>query len=103
MTLAALAHTPERWSSAASLSGYWLKKSPLKPGSLDDAPSVLIAHGVQDQVVPITKGRRAAKILSEAGALVAWFPFDGEHYIPNRVLETLKTHFSQAWPSKKSR
>ena len=100
MTLAALAHTPERWSSAASLSGYWLKKSTLKPGSLDGAPSVLIAHGVQDQVVPITKGRRAAKILSEAGALVAWLPFDGEHYIPNRVLETLKTHFSQAWSSK---
>ena len=101
MTLSALAHAPKRWSSAASLSGYWLKQS--SPSSLSDAPTVLIAHGVQDQIVPIAKGRRAAKLLSEAGALVAWLPFDGEHDIPSRVLNALKTHFSQAWLSRRPR
>lgn len=96
MTLSAFAHNPLRWGSAASLSGYWLSSSSPRLGTLIEAPSLLIAHGLKDRVVPFFKGQEAAEKLGAAGAQIAWLPFDGAHHISPIVLQALEEHFEQA-------
>ena len=97
MTLSAIAKHPSEWSSAASLSGYWLSEDPLKASSLNASPELLIAHGELDRVVPVSRGFDAAKVMGKAGALVAWFVFQGGHQVSSEVIEVLTQHVERGW------
>jgi len=88
MSLSALDASPERWSALGSLSGYWLPQRAPRPAPAIQ-PTLLLAHGAQDRVVPFSRGQRAAGRLSDAGYAVHWLPFEGRHTVSQRALEAL--------------
>ena len=97
MTMAVLNQQPSNWIAAANFSGYWLsKKSPTKTNP-DNLPPLLLIHGERDQIVPFDRGLNAAQIMSEAGYLISWLPFDGGHHVPRVGLQSLVSHFDGAW------
>ena len=57
---------------------------------------MFIAHGAQDQVLPVAYGEFACRLLSEAGASVAWHTYENlGHSIDELVIRDLS-----AWLSK---
>ncbi|MFO7181726.1 MAG: dienelactone hydrolase family protein [Pseudomonadota bacterium] len=59
-------------------------------------PSVLVAHGRQDPVVPFAAGESIPRMLSAHGIDVTWVPFEGGHGIPPLVVERLKRFLVQS-------
>lgn len=53
-------------------------------------PTVLVAHGRKDAIVPFRAGESTTRVLSARGVDVTWFPFEGGHAIPPRVVGRLK-------------
>ena len=99
MTLSALEHTPQLWSSAASLSGYWgYVRSPQL--SKEKTPNLLIVHGRNDQVVPLHRGQNAIELLRQVGVQVTPFFFSGGHQINAQVLASMMTHFQLGFAQK---
>ncbi|MAD60869.1 MAG: hypothetical protein CMH49_05025 [Myxococcales bacterium] len=97
MTMAVLSQKPSDWTAAANFSGYWLSKKPPTKNNPDDLPPLLLIHGERDQIVPFDRGLNAAQIMSEAGYLISWLPFDGGHHVPRVGLQSLVSHFDGAW------
>jgi phospholipase/carboxylesterase len=61
-------------------------------------PSVYVAHGRKDAVVPFAAGVLAKELLERHGFRVTWRPFDGGHEIPRTVVTDL-TSFLCAPPN----
>lgn len=74
-----------------SLSGY-LHAEP--QASTDGYPPILMMHGQQDQVVPLSAAQRAQMVLSELGATVDYHEFNIGHWIVPEQL-TLMRRFIQ--------
>lgn len=71
-----------------SLSGYLH----YEPEALEVTPPILIIHGTQDPVVPITLARQAQEKLTKIGAKVKYQEFDMGHEIPLPALESLQAY-----------
>jgi phospholipase/carboxylesterase len=52
-------------------------------------PPVFVAHGRDDQVVPVVAGELARALLEKHGFTVTWRPFGGGHGIPAAVVTAL--------------
>jgi phospholipase/carboxylesterase len=50
---------------------------------------IFIAHGRQDTVLPFTTMERFAARLKAFGLDVTWYPFEGEHGIPDEVIRAM--------------
>ncbi len=79
---------------AAPVRGVIANSSDLPPDvaeRLSSAPpaKVLLLHGRDDQIVPITKSREAEAILRAHAIPVELIEFDGGHYVPSLVMEKI--------------
>jgi predicted esterase len=99
VSLSALSEAPARWAAVGSLSGYWLPQAPPRPlpPSPSPAPSLTLAHGAQDEVVTLSRGLEAARLLREAGYAVRWLPFEGAHRVDPDALEGMVEDFEASW------
>ena len=69
------------------LSGYLHQN---RPQPADEAPPVLIAHGRQDDVVPIAAARKSREVLTQWGLDVRYQEFDMGHSIVPEVLDVVR-------------
>jgi phospholipase/carboxylesterase len=70
-----------------ALSGYLHAEPHLRTGEM---PSVLIVHGLQDQVVPVAAARRSRDLLLGLGVPVEYHELNMGHEIPIPVLTILR-------------
>lgn len=76
-----------------ALSGYL---HPLDQTLSPHTPPVLIIHGLQDQVVPLSAAQAARGTLTKAGARVEYHEFDMGHEIQPPVLPLLHNFIQRA-------
>ncbi len=76
------------FAGLCSLSGYLH----YEPQPLDSTPPVLIIHGTQDPVVPITAAKQAQEKLTAIGVNVQYQEFDMAHEIQIPALELLQKY-----------
>jgi phospholipase/carboxylesterase len=75
---------------AAALSGVVLADSlPALQRKQAIPPSIFVAHGSRDPVLPYAGGASIEKLLSAHGYPVSFFPFEGGHEIPPAVVTRL--------------
>ena len=101
---AALAYTfallyPEGVSSLAGLSGFLpdgaltlAKGQPLK------RKPIFLAHGTQDELVPVKRARQAVKLLEQAGAQVTYCEDDVGHKLSVSCFRGLESFFRSKKP-----
>ena len=84
--------------SVAGLSGFLpdgsealARNEPLKD------KAVFIAHGSKDELVPVSKARRAVEILNLAGAQVSYCEDEVGHKLSANCFKGLQTFFSKEW------
>jgi phospholipase/carboxylesterase len=79
---------PERIMSVSALSGFIPSGTEtfLTEGALEGKP-VFIAHGVQDELVPVEQAREAGKLLDKWGARVFYCETDGGHKVSKACLK----------------
>jgi phospholipase/carboxylesterase len=83
--------TPSKFRGLVALSGYMPTKSnlPLQLNNLSDFP-VFISHGSNDPLIPVHFGREAAKLLTDAGAKVAYHEYFMGHEVAEATIRDLK-------------
>lgn len=88
-TLAAL--HPERVASVAALSGFLPTgiEVRLAAGTLRDKP-VFVAHGSQDEMIPLERAREAVRLLEATGAQVQYCESDGGHKVSKECLKGIE-------------
>ena len=64
--------------------------SPLQP-SVEKLPPILMAHGIEDPVVPIEQGRRSRDTFTKLGANIQYEEFDMGHEIRPEILKLMQT------------
>lgn len=64
----------------------WVERFPGRRGM-----PIFIAHGRHDAVLPFEIAERFAGKLAAAGMNVTWYPYDGEHNIPEQVIRELNS------------
>jgi phospholipase/carboxylesterase len=74
----------------AALSGVLLVDSLAALMAPGPRPEVLLAHGRDDELLPLRGSERARVLLERHGCPVTWRPFDGGHEIPDEVIEELR-------------
>lgn len=82
---------PEQVTGLAMLAGFLptLARPMLEPGKLAGKP-VFIAHGAEDETVPIERARRAREALLRAGADVTYGEYAVGHKMSSQGLRDLK-------------
>lgn len=75
-------------AALVSMSGYWHNSAQLTRESL---PPVLLVHGKQDPVVPISMARQARDRLMALGIAVTYQEFNMAHQIMPEVLSLIRT------------
>jgi len=88
--VAALAE-PELVNGVMALSGL-IPESTIKPGYNWEKvvkKSFFIAHGVHDSVIPVSFGRRAKELLTDAKAIVTYREYDMDHQISEETLNDM--------------
>ena len=81
----------------AALSGTLLVDSlPALRAGTTAPPSVFVAHGRDDRVLPFAAGSAIPTLLSAHGYPVKFFPFDGGHQIPAAVVSELRSFLASA-------
>ena len=85
---------PERVSSAAGLAGFMPEgaKSLAVGARLKGLP-VFITHGAQDKLVPVERGREAAQLLEQAGAVVTYCEDDVGHKLSATCFRGLESFY----------
>ena len=71
-----------------SLSGYLQFQPQPSPTEI---PPILLIHGIQDSIVPVTMAHQARDKLTEMGAQVEYHEFNAGHEIPLQVLPILQS------------
>jgi len=85
---------PERIRRAAVLAGFM-------PGGVDDwlarrvlaDKSIFVAHGTQDELVPLERAQQSIKLLQQAGARVTFCEAEVGHKVSADCLRSLETFF----------
>jgi phospholipase/carboxylesterase len=93
LTLGAL--FPARVGKMGSLAGFAPEGAEqiLTPGRLN-GKNVFLAHGTQDQIVPIDMARRAVQLLEGAGAQVTYCESEVGHKLGADCLKALETYLA---------
>ncbi len=88
---------PDKIGRTAVLAGFlpqaWIPHLPTEPDALAGKPFFL-AHGTQDEVVPIAKAQQAATWLNEKGADVTFCKADTGHKLSANCFNTLGEFFT---------
>lgn len=94
LSLSFLLTYPNRVRSVASLSGFLPDSAPalLRPHRLDKK-RVFIAHGTEDDIIPIERARIAAELLGAAGAEVAYCEDAIGHKVSASCLSALENFY----------
>ena len=98
---AALAFTfaltyPEQVRSFAGLSGFLPDGvQPLVNQLPLEGKNAFLAHGTQDQLVPVARARQAAQLLGQAGARVSYCEDDVGHKLSSSCFKGLKFFFAR--------
>jgi phospholipase/carboxylesterase len=89
-------HQPERVASLAGLSGFLPDGASawLQPGRLKGLPA-FIAHGTQDERVPIERARAAVAQLEQAGAKVIYCEDDVGHKLSAKCFHGLEAFYTK--------
>jgi phospholipase/carboxylesterase len=83
-------HDPRPLAGLALLSGTFLSESEWRPRmAARSGTPALLSHGSHDPLLPFAESERLGKALSEAGWLVDFVGFRGQHEIPPIVLDRL--------------
>lgn len=87
---------PQEVKSVAGLSGFLPEKSEalLANKPLAGFP-VFMAHGSQDQLVPVEKSRAAARMFTQAGAMVHYCEDDVGHKLSATCFRSLESFFQE--------
>ena len=80
-----------RPGGVAALAAYLPHRDRDQDHALVSGRPVLVAHGVDDEVVDVLLGRSAAKALERAGAVVTWAPVEGGHTAAGPLLDALRS------------
>lgn len=90
----ALLH-PEKVISFAGLSGFLPDEygELVEPGTLKDKP-VFVAHGTQDDLVPVARARQAVEALEQAGAVVTYCEDDVGHKLSVTCFRGMEAFFT---------
>ncbi len=88
--------SPERMASLAGLSGFLPDGASawLQPGRLQGLPT-FIAHGIQDERVPVERARRAVAQLEQAGASVTYCEDDVGHKLSAKCFHGLEAFYGR--------
>jgi phospholipase/carboxylesterase len=97
MALGVLLTRPELVSGVLSLSGVapMLEPAELAPKEALRAKPVFAAHGTQDPVVSIARGRLLKKIAEDAGLAVTWREYDMGHMVIPEELQDARAWLAQ--------
>lgn len=79
-----------RPGAVAALAGYLPHRESRQDPSLAAGRPVLMAHGVDDDVVDALLGRSAAKALHRSGAVVTWAEVASGHAVPGPIGDALR-------------
>ena len=74
--------------AVASLGGYLLARDELDFARMAGLP-VLVAHGVDDEMIEPLRGRAAARAMHRAEAIVQWSEVDGGHVLAGPLVTAL--------------
>ncbi len=87
---------PERVASVAGLAGFMADGAAAWAGSnrLAGLP-VFIAHGTQDQIVPVTRARQSVEVLRQAGAAVTYCEDEVSHKLGASCFRSLQAFYSK--------
>ena len=85
---------PERVRALAVLSGFVPEgvEAGLRPGALK-GKSAFVAHGRQDDMVPVERAHHTVEVLKAAGARVTYCESDGGHKVSRECLEGMERFF----------
>jgi phospholipase/carboxylesterase len=89
---------PSRVSRLAALAGFLPTESVSQLGALASMP-VFIAHGTQDETVPVAMAREARKALEEVGAKVAYCEAETGHKLGANCASALQSFFIKKNPT----
>ncbi len=96
LSLAAALLHPDWMRSLACLSGFMPEGvSPLLAARPLEGKPVFVAHGSQDETVPVAKARAAVGMLEKAGAQVNYCEDDVGHKLSLTCFKSLQTFFKQ--------
>jgi phospholipase/carboxylesterase len=86
----------KRLRALAGLSGFVPEGASRLAGEypLEDVP-VFIAHGIQDQLVPVERARQGVAILQQAGAVVSYCEHQADHKLNADCFRSLQIFFQQ--------
>jgi phospholipase/carboxylesterase len=90
----ALLH-PQRVRAFAALSGFLPAGSELSLAALE-GKRVFVAHGRQDDIVPVERARQDIVSLEASGVQVAYCESDGDHRVGKECIKGMETFFGQA-------
>jgi phospholipase/carboxylesterase len=85
---------PEKVSSVAGMAGFVPEGAQsVSSGSRLKGLPVFVTHGTRDELVPVEKGREAAKLLEEAGATVTYCEDDVGHKLSATCFRGLESFY----------
>ncbi len=85
---------PERVTTAAGLAGFMPEGSAsLAIGERLKGMPVFVTHGTQDALVPVERGREAARLLTQAGAVVTYCEDDVGHKLSANCFRGLENFY----------
>lgn len=87
---------PDRIRKMAALSGFIPRGQAIKPSgkSLAGKP-VFVAHGRQDELIPVSMAQRSVAQLKEWGARVTYCESDAGHKVSKECLQSLEKFFEE--------
>jgi phospholipase/carboxylesterase len=93
---------PERFAGLVAMSGY-LYENPELPAALAHARDqrVLIVHGVEDPVLPVTRARTARQTLEAAGLAPAYHEFEMGHEVSGESLAVVEAFLREVLPPRR--
>lgn len=84
-------HASAPFAGLAILSGTLVSETRWRAAATTSAPSLraMMSHGRHDPILPFEGAEALRDLLTQSGAEVTWAPHNGQHEIPNVVLQKL--------------
>jgi phospholipase/carboxylesterase len=91
-----------RPAALLALSGFVPVVDGWEPDLSSPFPTVAIAHGAADPVIPVEFGRRSRALLEDAGARPLYREFPGAHWVDPGILAELRGVVRDALPAQRA-
>ncbi|TVR69303.1 MAG: hypothetical protein EA427_08720 [Spirochaetaceae bacterium] len=87
----------ERWSEGNLSAGDGSESGSGREsgGGCGALPPVLQAHGTQDRILPFREGEALRETLEAVGFPLQWYPFEGDHAIPEEVVRRIRAFMTK--------